>query len=550
MKFTLDQSQQQWIDNTFENLNLKQKIGQLVCERDRTLLRQEDLAGFLEEYPVGSVFAGAEIIDVNADHTENVRKNIASIREKVETPVLFTGDFEHGVGSEVSGLTHLPDLMGLGATASPELAYEYGRIIAGEARSLDVRWTFSPVADLNTNPGNPVTNVRALTDDPDLALELIIPLIKGMQDHGLAAAAKHFPGDGTDTRNQHYVTSVNRLSMEDWRKLHGRVFQEVINSGVYSIMNGHIAFPAYEGPDTVTGNYNPATVSRKLLTELLREKMGFEGVIVTDALSMAGYCSWDGYDRRILATLNSGADIFLWPGTASFFKLVYRALEEGTAEIEQIDRMVKRILTLKALVGLHEPGSELIPFPEKQLEQNYRAALDIAENGVTLLRNRKNVLPLKLEKDANVLVLTMPEHDKIPEILSVFKNNFEKRGYRVTYGCFTKFRSNYLKEINKFAAVILLNNAKPLYGNFPSVPNAIWPFMADHEAKNKIIVSFATPYFLYDTASADTCINAYSDCKATQETVVKLIFGEIPFKGHSPVSCPYTFNLGDGITAS
>ena len=510
MKFKLDKTQEKWVEATFAQLTLSQKIGQMVCERDKPLQKRENLGAFLKEYPVGSVFVGAEIIDVNADHTENVRKTVSEIKKASKIPVLFAGDFEHGAGSEVSGLTHMPDLMGLGATFNPDLSWEYGKIIAEESLSLDVRWVFCPVVDLNTNMNNPVTNVRAVSDDPDMAIDLLVPHIQGMQDNGIAAAAKHFPGDGTDTRNQHYVTSVNTLNMKEWGKLHGRVFQYMIDAGVYSIMVGHIAFPAYEGLDKKTGRYIPATASKKLMIDLLRKRMGFEGVIVTDALSMCGYCSWDVYEKRIIDSINGGADIFLWPDTPEFFRVVYKGLEEKTISISQIDEAMKRILTMKALVGLHKDCKKLEQIDKSQLEKNYKTALSVAEQGITLLRNRQNILPLKLQKGAKVLMLTSPDHKHVPRILNVFKSEFAERSYEVTFDKFANYKL-YKEKPEDFDVVFLLSNAKPLYGDFRSVPKSIWQFMLNHNIKKKIIVSFGTPYFLYETASSDTYINVYAN---------------------------------------
>jgi len=545
MNFKLDKTQKKWIEDTFAKLTLSQKIGQMVCEKDKFLQKQEDLIAFLKDYPVGSVFVGAEIIDVNADHTENVKKNVSKIRKTSEIPMLFAGDFEHGAGSEVSGLTHMPDLMGLGATFNPDLSREYGKIIAEESLSLDVRWVFCPVVDLNTNMNNPVTNVRAITDSPDIAVDLLVPHIEGMQNNGIAAAAKHFPGDGTDSRNQHYVTSVNTLSMDEWEKRHGLVFQTMINAGVYSIMIGHIAFPAYEELDKETNRYIPATASKKIMTNLLRDKMGFEGVIVTDALIMCGYCSWDVYEKRIIASINGGADIFLWPDTSKFFKVVNKALEEKNISMTQIDKAVKRILTMKALVGLHKDSIKIEQIDKKLLDKNYQTALLVAEQGITLLRNRTNTLPLKLRGNDEILMLISPDHKNVTEILSVFKSEFSRRGYKVTFDSFVNYKL-YKEKIEDFDAVLLLSDAKPLYGDFRSVPSSIWQFMSNHNIKNKIIISFGTPYLLYETASADTYINVYSDCKASQKTAAKMILGELPFRGHSPVSCPYTFYIGDG----
>lgn len=173
------------------------------------------------------------------------RNTIQQYVDNADIPILMTSDFENGCGSMLKGLTPLPYLMSLGATNSEELAYEYGKATALEARSVGANWSFSPVCDLNINKRNPLINVRGLTDDPDLAIKLLNEVIRGMQENGLAACAKHFPGDGLDWRDQHIMTTNNTLSFEEWKKLSGKVFQSVIDNGVYSIMPGHITLPSY-----------------------------------------------------------------------------------------------------------------------------------------------------------------------------------------------------------------------------------------------------------------------------------------------------------------
>ncbi|MDD4352741.1 MAG: glycoside hydrolase family 3 N-terminal domain-containing protein, partial [Candidatus Gracilibacteria bacterium] len=213
-----------------------QKIGQLVCERDRLLAEEpglkwryrypvslaglhsfahrynaSDLKSWMRHYPVGSIFVGTEIIQADSDDTVKMRAGMRKFNEVSRTPLLFCGDFEHGVGAKISGLTRLPDLMALGAANDVKLAREYGAMIAREGLSVGAQWSFSPVVDLNRNMNSWVVNQRAIGDDPARATPLLKALVQGMQAGGMAACAKHFPGDGTDDRNQHMVTSLQML---------------------------------------------------------------------------------------------------------------------------------------------------------------------------------------------------------------------------------------------------------------------------------------------------------------------------------------------------
>ena len=544
--FMLNPKKQEWVEKTFAGLSLNEKIGQMVCEEMTTFKKIRDAGQFLEKYPIGSLFVGAEIIDPNSMRKDHVSDAAALVRAKSRIPALFCGDFEHGIGSAIQGFTRLPDLLALGATNTPAFAYEYGRIIAEEARTLGIHWTFGPVCDLNTNHENPVVNVRSAGDHPDHVIKMLRELVKGMQEHGCASCPKHFPGDGTDTRNQHYVTSLNLLSKTDWDQQHGKVFKALIEAGAMSIMIGHLGFPAYEAMDSEKQKFRPATASRRLMTDLLRGELGFQGIILTDALSMCGYHSWDDYAERTIDSFNGGADVFLWPETEKFFELVGSALKDGRISSQRLDDSVKRILCFKAALGLDEAPSEVEPFSAAAMEKNSGIAGQVAERSLTLLRNRSHTIPLQLKPGAKVLLLVTPESDLAMSKLEPTYYGLTARGYEVV---FTKFSSFHTVRpvIGSFDAVILACNGKPAYGDHRGFNTTIWSFMSCREMKQLVVVSYGTPYFLYDIASAETYVNAYSDSPATQKAVIKALLGEIPFHGVSPVGIKHCFDIGDGI---
>lgn len=253
----------------------------------------------------------------------------------------------------VKALTPLPFMMGLGATNDPEIAYDYGKATALEARSIGANWTFSPVSDLNINRRNPLVNNRAMTDDADRACRLLPQIVRGMQENGIAACAKHFPGDGMDYRDQHITTTVNSLEMADWYETFGKVYRNMIAAGVDSIMAGHIALPAYKQEKSARFDMPlPATLNRALITDLLKGELGFEGVVVTDALGMGGFAGW--YDSREIAEIESfkaGCDMMLWP-TPAFADNLEKAILSGEVPMERLDDAVSRILRVKEKAGL------------------------------------------------------------------------------------------------------------------------------------------------------------------------------------------------------
>lgn len=543
--------QKKWVDDTFRSLTEDEKIGQLVNDRGINLLSKKiPVTDWLKKYPIGFIFTGSEVIEnfsAKIGVTTTLQQMVSSAGPKI--PVIFSGDFENGIGDGIDGFTTMPRTMGLAATFSEKDYYDYGRIIGTEARALNIRWGFGPVSDLNLNRENPVTNIRSAGDNPDHAIKVLRGIVRGMQEHGIASCPKHFPGDGTDTRNQHYVTSHNVLSKEEWDQMHGRVFRELIKAGAMSIMIGHIAFPAYEQEDRKRGLWRPATCSKRIMTDLLRDELGFDGIILSDALSMAGYLSWNEYEARILDSFNGGVDVFLWPEPEKFFPLMKNALKDGRASKKRLDESVKRILAFKALLGLMPDEikkEEKVDLPAL-LKANQKAAKRISEDSITLLRNRDNVLPLKLKKGARILLFFAPNLPGPNKYLQKFAEKLTARGFRVTIAHTSDF-GVLLNSIDTFDSVMYLSDANPQYSVYRGFDGVLWRYIQHMpQMKKPVMISFGTPYFLYDVASVPTYINAYHDCENSLEATIKAMFGEIPFKGRSPVSVPNCFKFGEGM---
>ena len=233
------------------------------------------LESFFTKYPIGGYFMGWKLFDgiAEKDMVSFMKRRAREYEKASKYPLIFQQDYERGL--DLPGMTELPVEMALGAANSVELAYNYGKAVALESRSVGVNWVLHPVADLNLNRFNPITNTRSISDNPDLAIKLLNKQIEGLQQNDVAATIKHFPGDGVDFRDQHLVTTCNTLSMKDWWKNHGKVFQALIDHGAAAIMPGHISLPAYQ-KETIEGLHPPATLSKELLTDLLKGDMGFK----------------------------------------------------------------------------------------------------------------------------------------------------------------------------------------------------------------------------------------------------------------------------------
>lgn len=536
----------------WRQLSLREKIGQtmiMLPDRARELeLGHGSLPAFFARYPVGGFFMGWKLFTgvAEADRMRVMLERVRDYQAASRLPLLFQEDYESGVS--LPDMTPFPNEMTLGAANSERLAYDYGTAVALESRAVGVCWVLHPVADLNLNPLSPIDNVRSISDDPDLAIRLLRRQIAGLQAHGVAATIKHFPGDGVDYRDQHLLTTANTLSLDHWRKYHGRVFQALIDAGVDVIMPGHITLPAYQHAK-LDGRFPPATLSKELLTDLLKGEMKFKGVVVSDAMVMGGFRGWYPTDLEgQIQSFLAGTDVLLWP-SYDYLDEMERRIRRGEIPMQRLDDAVARIWALKRKLGLFDPAHPLI----RPLQPSERAAADatahaICERAVTLVRDRHHALPLDPAKDRKLLLLGVaPISHKGGQggldRLGDFKDLLEKRGFTVDYQHDLLYETQGWTEdlTSKYDRIIVLALRSPHspYGTidfYDDEAQTVWGINAMPKAK-VIVVSLGSPYLggLY-FERVDTYINAYSNTPMMHEAVVKALLGEIPWQGRSPVS--------------
>ena len=524
------------VESILENMTLKEKIYQTICHHsgipEKTFYteNEEELKAYAEQHPYGSFFLGEEIIGGNAVKGANIAAAIKRYQKYAKYPALFCGDTEYGAGymleNDDAGV--FPYQMALGATRDTSLAYEYGKYTALDAAVTGINWSLAPVADINYNFINPVTNTRAFGDDAELVAEMADAVVRGMQDYGLAATAKHFPGDGTDYRDQHYVTTTNRMSVEEWKKTYGMVYKKLIDSGVMSIMAGHINFPAYQ-KERFDGVALPGSLSKELLTDLLKGEMGFEGVIVSDAVWMNGFLTF--YQPTVVAEIESfkaGCDIILWP-SAAYPEMLEKAINEGTVSMERLDDAVTRILTMKAKLGLL--GNK-VEFKTDSRDGSYIMDKRVAEAAVTLVKDRHNQLPKKDIKKVTIIGITTYDEDF--DTLQTMKSQFEANGVAVDlfrHECPTTPCAD--SDLIIYATFIRQHHPRVFLDTEFSWQTATF-------AREKVCaVALGSPYML--SAHFETvpmAIAAYSDTKGCQRAVADAICGKIAFKGTLPVKLP------------
>lgn len=538
----------------WQSLTLRQKIGQTMIMLPNRKLELElgggSLTTFFRRYPVSGFFMGWKLFD-GVDPSQwvpHIRQSVNEYQAASELPLLFQEDYEFGLN--MPGATQLPYLMSVGAANSDELAYKYGMHLAREARSVGVRWVLHPVADLQMNPQNPIANVRAIADDASRAYRLLSKQIAGLQEQGVAATIKHFPGDGVDSRDQHLCTTCNILSWDDWMQTFGTLYKKLIEEGVMAIMPGHITLPAYQQrkQEYLDGLHPPATLSKALLTDLLKGELGFGGVIVSDAMIMAGFRGW--YANQMEAEIQSflaGVDMMLWP-SYEYMDEVERRIVEGSIPMERLNDAVARIWAMKQKLGLLDPEVSLtVPMSEQQQQDMQADIQQLADLSVTLVRDRKQQLPLRREKGNKVLLLAIvPQSRKGGDggfaKLNQMKKAFEQRGFEAHLAHNLLYETNYwqtdIHEQYDHIVVLLLRAPHQPFGPllyWDDEAQSVWGVNAIPKDK-VVVVSLGSPYLVntyFERVHA--CVNAYSYDSFTQEAVVRLLLGEIEPNGQSPV---------------
>ena len=514
------------------------KIGDMTLLEKilQTVVIKVDKDNFVSDKIGAAFFFGEIITEADEMGLDAARKTLAEYIDNADIPILITSDFENGCGSMLKGLTPLPYLMSLGAADSEKLAYDYGKATALEARSVGANWSFSPVCDLNINKRNPLVNVRGLTDDVNLAIKLLPQVIKGMQDNGLAACAKHFPGDGLDYRDQHIVTTNNTLSFDEWKKKSGKVFEEVIKSGVYSVMSGHITLPSYQKEIFDNGMKLPATLSHELIENLLKKEMGFDGVVVTDALGMGGFNGWyKTMDISQIESFKAGCDMMLWP-SENYVKNMTEAIENGYIPMSRLDDAVTRILSMKEKMGLFKKDNHAIALSEKDREFVKNTQKNVAEKSVTLMRDDADIFPLTTEKFKKIAVIPITHHIPAFDEGKLLADLLGEKGFDVQY-----LKDGIKKtETDGYDLILYALFSRPFrpigFLDFHSTEAQKVAISLQTAVDKTAVVSFGSPYFMNQYFErAKTFVNAYSMLSPSVKAFVSAATGETEFSSFSPV---------------
>jgi beta-N-acetylhexosaminidase len=536
----LTAAQQRWVDATFASLSLEDKVAQLLIPTLGAYdERREAVAAFLAERPLGGVFVGMA-------ERERHRQEIASLQARCRIPLVVASDLEAGAGHFVRGGVAFPDPLAVAAADDLQLAYTLGTAAAREGREVGIHWTFAPVVDVNLNPDNPIANTRSLGDDPHRVARLAEAILRGMQEHGLAACAKHFPGDGVDDLDQHTVTSVNPLSRRDWYRLSGLPFRRAIDAGVWSVMVGHIALPAWDATRHAGGVYRPASISPTLVTGLLRGELGFQGLIVTDDMNMGGVAGYARRRERTVACIAAGCDMLLFPKLPDDYRTLLEGVRSGALPEARLDDAVRRILAFKARLNLHTGALFGPAVPAEERQAFAAASRRIAAAAIVKVRDLHGTLPIRhLQAGARVLTITLAsDRQDLPEVDRALR----ERGYRVDHLC-NPDDLGLSDRTFAYDAVFVNFVFKAAWG-VQSVRSVgthnrifIGGFYTDHPCA--VFTSFGSPYHLRMFSTLPNYLNVHSSCPDSQRAAVQVWFGDAEARGTSPVAhLERTYTLG------
>jgi beta-N-acetylhexosaminidase len=542
-------------------LTLRQKVAQMVWpfmlgdyvaanapswSQLERLVRQEEVGGFI-------VSVGSPL---------DIATKTNALQRVSRIPLLFSADFETGAGFRVragyfvpnaidlGGATVFPLQMALGASRDTALAYDVGRITATEGRALGIHVAFGPVLDVNNNPANPVIGARSFSEDPRLTARLGASVVRGVQEHGMMATGKHFPGHGDTETNSHLELSTVTASRARLDSVELVPFRAAIAAGVGAIMTYHGILPALDTSGV------PATLSPRVLTGLLRDSLAYRGVLITDAMDMAGVLRQFGAAEAARRAVSAGADVLLMPSDVpGTIDAVVTGVRDGRYSERRIDASVRRLLQLKRRFGLDRARFVNVDSVRAIVGDTSHAALArrVAERGVVLVKDSLRTVPLTARRPSRVLSLTYARRADLGA-----GSGFNAEMRRSYDSLRTEFVSSEdpapdfrrVMAIADSVDVVLVSS----YVNISSTtatagaPRAFVEFVAMLQAQNArtVLISFGTPYLLQQAPSVASYMIAWGPSQASQQAAARALLGAIPITGKLPISIPPYARFGDG----
>ncbi|MGB6393479.1 MAG: glycoside hydrolase family 3 N-terminal domain-containing protein [Candidatus Acidiferrales bacterium] len=548
-----------WVETTLRQMTLREKLGQMLMVFAYGVYSSADSPEYkellhqIEDNHAGALIIGTDRGPLGIERSQVYPTAVLTneLQRRSKIPLLVGADFESGTGMRLDEGTYFPSAMAVAATGDPKLAYDEGRTIALESRAAGLQWIFAPDSDVNNNPDNPIINIRSFGEDPKSVSDYVVQFIRGVQDHGAIATAKHFPGHGNVSVDSHLslpVVTGDRAELDQTELV---PFRAAIAAGVDSIMPGHLAVPAIEHDPAI-----PATISPAILTGLLRGELKFKGLIVSDAMDMGGVTSLYPPGEAAVRAVLAGEDVLLMPPYPDAAMAgLEEAVKSGRIPISRIDESVRRILAAKARLGLDknrfvniEKLNEKFALPPFQQD-----AENIAERSMTLLRDTPKLLPLDAAKPLRVLLVSLSaDPDAYPGASLETEIRWRVDSLRA------------LRADTQFASVATLKLPPP--DTYDVAIAALFVRVADRKGnvgfppeqrdfvnqmiaagKPAVVVAFGSPYLISQFPNAPTWLAEFSTNPVSQEAAASALFGESAIGGKIPVTVPGVVKRGAGL---
>ncbi len=541
------------INKLVDSLTIEEMCGQVLCYDIQPEDKVDETNEVIKRIHMGSIFVTPKTCEKNRlqDYVNQDFAYEKLVEETTGIPCLTATDVEHGPGSYCPSLPSLPNPMAWGACNDEKLIQRAGELTGRICRKMGIQYILGPVVDLNINFRNALVSVRSISDNADRVIKLAGAYLKGVQKNGyLAGCLKHFPGDGVDERNQHFLTSVNSLSKENWMNTYGKVYKEMFKQGAKSVMVGHISCPAFQEGEIDEYGALPCSLSKKLITDLLKGELGFKGCVISDAMSMIGACARVPENKLAVEFIKAGGDLMLFPRPEEYSYLI-DAVKSGEIEIDRLKDAVRRVLLLKQSVRLFENKDicEEIGDTTKDIEELSLLSQQIADNAIKVVRNNQNVIPYNGENKKVLLIKLTGTYfhtePKFAEFESI-EDEFAKNGYYVT--SLYNPKHHYLKSIMNDYGLVVIAMKSNFHGATMRVGwDNIMPLWRAYILQHPrcIFVGLDDPYKLFDFPYAKTYINTFGAEPSLQRALVKTIIGKISPKSKNPITFEGYFNRED-----
>lgn len=544
-----------WVDQQLASMTIEQKIGQMMVvdytphfyNQDNPTFKQ--LENRIKKYHVGSVgfYQGSPY---------TVARCIERLQKVADIPLFVMADMEWGISMRVSEGTTFLQNMAIGATRSEEYAYQMGKITASEAKAIGVHIGFVPVMDVNNNPDNIIINTRSYGEDPRLVAKLGVAFIRGLQENGIYATAKHYPGHGDTNIDSHLGLPTITASKKHIEEIELVPFKAAVDAGVKCVMIAHITYSAFPNMGG-----RPATLDPFFIQKILRKEMGFNGLVITDAMGMGGIVNhyWSG-EAAVMA-INAGADMLLFPPNfEATFKFIVQAVKNGHITIERLDESVRRILQSKLELGLNKKPVLNLDHLETVMasQAHLQKAEEMANASMTLLLDKNNIFPLQAEKLDSVLVVAITDREwgyiyerqlsqeigkRIPIVRSALidPRSTEMEIQQIitkTDSAQAIIASLFVKWASYKGSVTLPDTTTKLLNNFLGID------------KPMAVIAFGSPYLIRQVPNVSSYLCAYDTSPLAIRAAARAIFGEIPITAKLSVSIPGFFKISDGLKRS